>query len=484
MINSFWFRLNAIFLLCVFVLSSSFSADIPTQQPSNIIETEECAAIVLGGGISGMTAATYLSRAGLKTVVITGPSMGGAIALSSDVQNWPGEVSISGFELSEKVARQADLNGAVFRQETIVSVDLSQRPFIVTTKSFWRQKQKQYRATSCIIALGGQPNLLNVEGERLYFGRGVHTCAVCDASMYRDQTVAVVGGGDSAVLEAEYLSPLVKKVVLILRNDHFRASDKRRLQELLKRPNVEVIYNTVIEKIEGDGEQPTHLLTINQKTKKSVKLPVNALFLAIGFHPNTDLFLSPLEKDERGYVILKKGQETSVDGVYAVGDVADPRFRQAITAAGDAAKAAIQIIEDEQVDKSIAQAPLAVFEKRLPILEITSKEELTKLLKKTSGPVFIDFYSTQCAPCRFFAPLFEVWAQEFLGKITFIKANAEFAPELFDAYHVTHVPTLLILDKQGTSVRKCTGSKQIAEMDECLETMKEKDRIIPEELVR
>ena len=379
-----------------------------------------------------MTSAVYLSRAGITPIVITGPSIGGTITQSTNVQNWPGEISISGSELGEKVRQQAEQNGAILQAETVVSVDFSKRPFLITTKKVIGTGEHliHYKAQSVIIALGATPNYLGVPGETGANGHlspGVYTCAVCDGFLYKDKVVTVVGGGDSALIEAEYLSNIASKVHILVRKDTFRAGEKQRLKELLSNPKIQVHYNTTIAEIKGGNNKLTHLLVQDSTGKNQRQLPTDALFLAIGAKPNTALFSKDLELDASGYIVLKKHQQTSVPGIYAMGDVADPEFKQAISAAGDAAKAALQA-QQFLASHAITQKQRVAKAEMKAVIDIKSKGQFQKELKSAEGPVFVDFYSTHCGPCKMFSPVYDDWAKHYGNKITFLKINADNVP--------------------------------------------------------
>jgi thioredoxin reductase (NADPH) len=450
---------------------------------AEVIEKEH-PVLILGGGVAALTSAVYLSRAGITPVVITGPVVGGTITQSHNVQNWPGEVSISGLELGEKVRKQAEMNGALLQSEAVVSVDFSKRPFLVTTKKVIGSDEQliRYKAQSIIIAMGATPNLLNVPGEQNYWSKGVYSCAVCDGSFYKDKVVAVVGGGDGALVEAEYLSNIAAKVHILVRKGEFRAIEKQRLQEVLARPNVQVHYNTSVKEIQGDESRATHLLLQGAEGQPLPKLPIDALFLAIGAKPNTELF-GQLEQDAQGYLVLKNHQETAVPGIYAIGDVADPQFKQAISAAGDAAKAAIQAqrhlasrasqpltpVKNKQTAKTVAAQAI----------EVKSKAQFVKELQNAQGPIFVDFYSTRCPPCKMFAPLYDEWARQYGDRIKFLKVNADEVSELFIEYQVRGVPTLLIMDSKGKVARRSTGFQEISEVDKRLTQVKNKDGLVP-----
>jgi thioredoxin reductase (NADPH) len=304
--------------------------------------------LVLGSGVGGLTSALYLARAGLHPLVITGKNPGGLLTQSHSIQNWPGELEIDGLALTDRIKAQAEANGARFVDEEVVAVDFSQNPFRITTRPLDSEGPLTTRhAYAAIIAMGTQPNFLGVPGETGpdgYWGRGVTQCAVCDGNLYTGKRVGVVGGGDAAVLEASYLANLAKEVFLFVRKNRFRVSDESRLRQLLTKPNVKVFYQTCIERIEGDGEKLTQVILKSHK-KRTFPFPLDGLFLAIGSTPNTAIFQKILSLDKKGYIRLTQGQKTDIPGIYAVGDIADPHYQQAISAAGDGAKAALQAQE-------------------------------------------------------------------------------------------------------------------------------------------
>ncbi len=455
---------------------------------TSFLQAEEVAdeypVAILGGGVGALTSATYLARGGIAPIVITGPIIGGAINQSNNVENWPGEVAISGEALGERLRRQAEKNGAVLKPEIVVSVDFSKRPFTITTRKLFQNKEAQfktYRVSACIIGLGANPNMLGVPGEMRYWSRGVYTCAVCDGSLYQDKIVAVVGGGDSSLTETQYLSNIAKKVYLIVRRDQLKTIEGERAKEILARPNVEVRFETEIQEIKGDDKRATALVVKNKQSKDLQEIPVDALFLAIGAQPNTQLFQGQLELDPSGYIILKNHQQTSVEGVYAVGDVADPEFKQAISAAGDAAKAALQaqkhLLSYHPPQKKEATASKK--DNTTTVLEVTSLAQLKLELKSASGPIFVDFYSTRCPPCRMFSPVYDEWAKEFAGRIKFLKVNADQASEVFAHYGIQAVPTLIIFDAEGQVIRKSIGGRGIADIEGSLEVIRHQDTLAP-----
>ena len=450
---------------------------------------EEYPVVILGSGVGALTSAIYFARAGVVPIVITGSSVGGTITQSHNVQNWPAEFSISGIELGEKIKNQAEKNGAILAYETVIGVDLSKRPFLVTTKQIFGASEqiKHYKANAIIIALGAQSNLLNIpgeSGEEGYWSRGVYSCAVCDGSLYKDKVVAVVGGGDGALIEAQYLSNIAKKVHIFVRRDEFRTVERERMKEILALNNVEVHYKTIVKEIKGDAEKVTHLTVYDSSEEMSFEIPVDALFLAIGSRPNTSLFRNQLEMDEHGYIVLKKHQQTSMEGIYAIGDVCDAEFKQAISAAGDAAKAAIQAqkyLASFSVSPEKSE-PIAILEPEFKeVIEITSKEHFEREIRTAPNVVFVDFYASYCGPCRLFSPLFDAWAKEYGRKIKFLKVNPDMGRELFIKYQIQAIPSLLILDQKGNVIRKSTGFKEISDLERQLEKTKDKADISPQD---
>jgi thioredoxin reductase (NADPH) len=454
-----------LFLLFLSIFSFSYAEE----------STQKYPVVIIGGGVGAFTSATYLARGGVTPFVITGPIVGGAIVQSHSVQNWPGELEISGSDLIDKMQKQAEANGAILQAGAVTSVDFSSRPFTITLKDPYQKEPKKIQAESCIIALGALPNMLGIPGEKQYWTRGVYNCAVCDGSLYKDKIVAIVGGGDSALTEAHYLSNIAKKVHVFVRKDAFKTVDAKRKQEILARSNIEVHYQTVVEEVKGNGEKVTHL-SLKKEGNSQKDLPVDALFLAIGSKPNTELFKGQLELDNQGYILLKKHQQTSVEGVYAIGDVVDPEFKQAITAAGDAAKASLQA---QKWLTSFSSKKAAAEEKKVvatpSIKNISSSKQLKEELQSAKSPLFVYFYSTYCGPCRAFSLQYEKWVKEYGNEFTFLKVNTQEAHELATQYGIRVIPTLVILDEKGTVLQKKSGSKELADLGLSLEEMKKKD---------
>ena len=295
--------------------------------------------LIIGSGPAGYTAALYAARADLKPLVLAGSQPGGQLTITTDVENYPGfPDGIMGPEMMDLFRKQAERFGAEVRYEHVSKVDFSQRPFKV-----WVE-ETEYQAKAVIVSTGASAKWLGLDSEVTFGGHGVSACATCDGFFFRGKVVAVVGGGDTAMEEAHYLTKHASKVYLIHRRDEFRAS-KIMQERVLAHEKIEVIYNTVIEEIVGDYEpfkKTTGLKLKNIVTGDQSLLPLDGVFIAIGHKPNSDLFKGVLSMDDVGYMKVKAGSTaTNIPGVFAAGDVADAVYRQAVTAAGSGCMAAI-----------------------------------------------------------------------------------------------------------------------------------------------
>jgi thioredoxin reductase (NADPH) len=291
--------------------------------------------VIIGAGPAGLTAGIYAGRAQLNPFVIEGPLPGGQLMTTSAVENWPGEISIQGPDLMIKIRQQAEKCGALLSGTSVTSIDVTQRPFVITTDD-----GKAITADALIIATGATAKKLNCPGESEYWGKGVSTCATCDAPFYAGKDVIIVGGGNTAVTEAEHLSHIAHKVYVAHMFDHPTATDLIK-DKVLKTSNVQCIANATVVEIGGDGQHVSYAIVEDQKTKQRTKIATYGVFLAIGTKPNTDIFRGQLAMDSYGYLIVRDHTKTSVDGVFAAGDVADYRYRQAITSSGVGCMAAL-----------------------------------------------------------------------------------------------------------------------------------------------
>ncbi|MBR1770154.1 MAG: thioredoxin-disulfide reductase [Bacteroidales bacterium] len=298
---------------------------------------EERKCVILGSGPAGYTAAIYASRAGLEPLLFEGNAPGGQITMTEQIDNFPGyPQGISGQGLMDDIKQQALRFNVESRAKLITKVDFSKRPF-----SLFTEEGDEISAQSVIISTGASARWLGIESERKFRGMGVSTCATCDGFFYRKKDVAVIGGGDTACSEALYLSSLCNKVYLVVRRNVLRAT-KAVQDMLMAKENIEIIWEHKPLEILGDNSGVTGLKLISSKGEETKEISVLGVFVAIGNIPNTEIFKSQLELDADGYIITKgKSSYTSVEGVFACGDVQDSTYKQAIVAAGSGAKAAI-----------------------------------------------------------------------------------------------------------------------------------------------
>lgn len=300
--------------------------------------------LVIGSGPAGYTAAIYAARAGRVTHLITGAQQGGQLMITSSIENYPGFASsISGPELMEQMRQQVESMGVKIICDTVASVnfpaltDFSSELFKAVGES-----SAVYESKTVIIATGAGARWLGIPGESEYRGRGVSACATCDGFFFRNKDVAVVGGGNVAVEEAIFLTNFAKSVTLIHRRDALRA-EKIMQERLFENPKVSVVWDTVLSEIEGDGNKVTRLKLRDTKTNEVSYKVIDGVFIAIGHQPNTTIFKGKIDLDAAGYIVTKSSTvKTSVDGVFAAGDVCDPIYRQAITSAGQGCMAAIE----------------------------------------------------------------------------------------------------------------------------------------------
>lgn len=291
--------------------------------------------IIIGSGPAGLTAGIYASRSKLYPLVLDGEKPGGQLMGTSYVENWPGEKSILGPELMEKIREQAKHLGCEFLTETIVKVDFSKKPF-----TLWTNKNKELKSESVIIATGASPKKLKCPGEEEYWGKGVTTCAVCDGAFYKDKPVIIVGGGDTAMEDASFMTRFTDQITIIQISEKLSAC-KTMQDRVINNTKIKIIYNSTVKEIKGDGNHITQAIISNNITKEETILKADALFVAIGLNPNTNAFQGQLELDKIGYIIVKDHTKTSVPGVFVAGDVADYKYRQAITSAGIGCSAAL-----------------------------------------------------------------------------------------------------------------------------------------------
>jgi thioredoxin reductase (NADPH) len=302
-------------------------------------ETHHSKVLIIGSGAAGYTAALYAARANLAPILVRGMQPGGQLTITTEVENFPGFPDpVQGPWLMEQMEQQVRNVGATLIEDTIVSADLGRRPFTLTGDS-----GDVYEGETLIVATGATARWLGLESEQKFMGFGVSACATCDGFFFRDRTVAVIGGGNTAVTEALYLTNHASKVYLVHRRDELRAEQVLRTR-LLHHEKIEVVWDSVLEEVLGTENPPgvSGMVLKNVKSGETRQLDVDGVFVAIGHTPNTELFVGQLELDEEGYIVTAPGGvETNVSGVYAAGDVQDHTYRQAITAAGTGCMSAL-----------------------------------------------------------------------------------------------------------------------------------------------
>jgi thioredoxin reductase (NADPH) len=290
--------------------------------------------VILGSGPAGLTAGLYAARAGLHPLLLDGHNPGGQLIRTTNVENWPGEIKILGPTLITNLRNHARHFGTRFLSQTATQVDLHTSPFIVKTKT------TSISTDALIIATGATSKQIHCPGEQEYWNKGVSVCAICDGVLFKDQRVIVVGGGDTALENALFLTNFTNTITIVQNLSTLTAS-KPMQDKVVNNPAITIIYNSKVTRICGDGEQVTKVVITNQHSHATSELPAKAVFIAVGLIPNTALFKDQLELTDYGYIKLKDYTSTSINGVFAAGDVADSRYRQAITSAATGCMASL-----------------------------------------------------------------------------------------------------------------------------------------------
>jgi thioredoxin reductase (NADPH) len=421
--------------------------------------------VIIGSGPAGYTAAIYAGRANLKPVVFEGFQAGGLpggqLMTTTEVENFPGfPEGITGPELMDKMKAQAERWGAELHTEDVIEVDLSQRPFTV------RSEEREFKTNSIIIATGATAKRLGLQSEHEFWSRGISACAICDGAtpIFHGAELAVIGGGDSAAEEAIYLTKYGSKVNLLVRTDKMRAS-KAMQDRVLSNPKIQVHWNTEAVDVFGSGHMEGIVIR-NTKTNEESKLHVKGLFYAIGHTPNTSLFKGQLELDDVGYVVTKPNSpETSVEGVFAAGDVQDHEYRQAITAAGSGCMAAMLaerwlsangLIQEfhqkpETPDNELQhQAAAEKTEEELASeFDLLSTRHiggyaLRKLFHESDRPLLVKYVAPGCGPCHTLKPILNKVVDEFDGQIHYVEIDIDQERDIAQNAGVTGTPTVQI----------------------------------------
>ncbi len=430
---------------------------------------------VLGSGPAGLCAALYGGRAGFGVLVAEGTLPGGLLTQTTLVENWPGDVEIQGPDIIKNLKEQSAKWGAQFMHDTVERVDFNSWPFKLFTED-----GKELNALTVILATGATPRYLGVPGEQEYWGRGVTTCAVCDAPFYKGEDVVVIGGGDSAAEEAMQLAPYAKKITILVRKDHMRAS--KAMQDRLKGyDQISILYNVEVKEIQGDDAQVTGVQLYNNKDETTTVMPISGVFLAIGHIPNTGFLDNAVALTKGGHIQLDtRTQETSVTGVFSAGDVSDSRYRQAGVSSGHGIAAGLdatfflnEIGYNESLEHELRGEQRLfrhVQEDVYTVTEINSLDAFESFVLESDIPVIVDFYAEWCPTCMQMLPPFASVAQDFEGKVALIKVDADQADEIMKKHHVQKVPALLAF-KDGQNMARFAKTMTKSELIEFAESL-------------
>ncbi|MEG3440237.1 thioredoxin-disulfide reductase [Pannus brasiliensis CCIBt3594] len=444
--------------------------------------------VIIGSGPAGYTAAIYAARANLKPVMFEGFQAGGIpggqLMTTTEVENFPGfPEGITGPQLMERMKAQAERWGTECYTEDVTYVDLSQRPFTV------RSSEREVRANSIIIATGATAKRLGLPSEGHFWSNGISACAICDGAtpLFREEELAVIGGGDSAAEEAVYLTKYGSHVHLLIRRDEMRAS-KAMQDRVLNNPKITVHRNTEIIDAFGTGGKMEGIRVKNNQTGEESDLLVKGLFYAIGHNPNTSLFTGQLELDEIGYIKVKPGTvATSVEGVFAAGDVQDHEYRQAITAAGTGCMAALlaerwlsehhliheykQSAESEHYEAKAESETVADTEATFDIAKTRhyGGYALRKLFHESDRLLMVKYVSPTCGPCKTLKPILDKVVDEYDGKIHFIEIDIEADPDIAKMGQVVGTPTVQFF-KDKELVKEMRGVKQKSEFRQVIDS--------------
>ncbi len=446
--------------------------------------------VVIGSGPAGYTAAIYAARANLKPVVFEGFQAGGLpggqLMTTTEVENFPGfPDGVTGPQLMDRMKAQAVRWGSELFTEDVTFVDLSQHPFVI------RSEEREVKAHSIVIATGATAKRLGLPQEHTFWSRGITACAICDGAtpIFRGTELAVVGGGDTAAEESVYLTKYGSHVHMLVRGEKMRAS-KAMQDRVLSNPKITVHWNTEPIDVYGEADHMKGVHLRNTKTGEESQLHVKGLFYAIGHSPNTSLFQGQLELDDVGYIKTQHGSvETSVEGVFAAGDVQDHEFRQAITAAGTGCMAAmlaerwlsvknlVQEFRQAEVVEEVAVGTPAETAVVIPesepdfdplVTHHVGGFALRKLYHESDRLIMVKYTSPQCGPCHTLKPILKKVVDEFNGKIHYVEIDIEQEPEIAEAGGITGTPTIQFFKDKGL-VGELKGVKQKSQYRELIE---------------
>ena len=417
---------------------------------------EERNTVILGSGPAGYTAALYAARANLRPLLLKGLEAGGQLMLTTDVENYPGfPDGILGPEMMDAFEKQAARFETEIVAQSVTRVDLSERPFGVWAGDL------EWRAKTLILATGASARWLGIPGEQKLRGRGVSACATCDGFFFRDRELVVVGGGDTAMEEATFLTKFASAVTLVHRRDEFRAS-KIMQERVHSNPKVEVVWDTVVEEVLGEGAV-TGVRLRNVKSDEATEFATDGVFVAIGHDPNTDLVKGQVDLTDAGYVIVREPTTaTSVPGVFAAGDVTDVTYRQAVTAAGQGCKAAIdaeRYLEDDRVrNHEMDQQASGKRGTNVAMMGDVTDGDFEERVLGSEIPVLVDFWAEWCVPCHMVSPVVEEIGRDKGETLQVAKLNIDDNPEVTRRFGVMSIPTLMLF-KGGQEIARVVGAR-------------------------
>ncbi|UNE35474.1 FAD-dependent oxidoreductase [Vermiphilus pyriformis] len=418
--------------------------------------------VIIGAGPAGLSASISTVRAGFKTLVIVGKEMGGQVNQIKDIENWPGEIKLSGAELGRNLYNHAHHVGAQFLHESVSSVDLGTWPFIIKT-----DQGKIIRPLSVLIATGGEPKKLAVPGVQEYWGiKGVGYCAICEAPFTKGQDVIVIGGSDMAVQRVMQLSVYAKSVTLLVREQKLQALQAL-IDQMNKCSNVKVLFNTQLNEIRGDDKRVTAVVVQNTIDNAKLTIPAQSVFFAIGYIPRSQLVRPWVDVDSQEYICLKgRSQCTSVPGVFAAGNVTSSEYGKAAVAAGEGEKAALDIINFlehigynpsvEAVIKDNLFTPPAVSHIQIPVIE--DIDSFKKLIN-TNNAVLVEVFNPLCSVCQEIGPALNAFAESNKDNLTIVKINiSRITPDFQKYLNIPGVPLIIIYEKGAPIIHKTIES--------------------------
>jgi thioredoxin reductase (NADPH) len=425
----------------------------PSHDLSRALEMKDVAPVVIiGSGPAGLTAAMYVARAGMKAFVFAGPQPCGQLTGTTFIENWPGKMKSMGPDLMNDIKAQAESFGACIINDTVTDIDFDCWPFAIKTDN-----GRSFSALSIIVATGATPRRLDIPGESEYWGKGVTTCAVCDAPLFKGKTAVIVGGGDTAAEQVFELAPYAKHITILVRKDSLRAGNAQQ-DRVLAYDNVSIEFNKELKTVLGNGKEVTGIEIFDNKNNTVEERSIDGVFLAIGHVPNSALLPNKMKR-KTGYLsMIGRSQQTKIPGVFAAGEIQDSVYRQAIVAAGEGAKAALdatgflyEIGFNQDISRELEQKFFETFsENRLEIVEITKVEEFQELVVNKKGLVLLDFYGDHCPGCIKMLPILEIVAHDMQDKVTIVKANTQKARSIIEHLYFDHkikikwVPSLLV----------------------------------------